>query len=398
MAETLKLQEELWLQKYGTPMTEAERQAVFEKMVCLQGLYFEDIESITLYSSKQYWEDISEGLLTVTLDSSQWKSKCTTFESLKATTEPTKPIESATAPKARLNSQGYVVLPGAIAPTHSIFSALKTTARRLTELGWPPAFLFLYDEVWELLIAPLFDVYTPLLGLDVWMESDLNCWRLKSPPPTAATRSTAIKGDSAPPPSYIGVNFGNSHRDMTYEACHDVATEAFHSLNCWVPINPSGATLTNGCMRVIPIEMDDYFYDSKHPYHMSTAKALSFMEDPKQCTVTLPALPGAVVTWTPSLVHWGGCCEAGEEDPRMSIAATFRKSGTKRSVYGEEKENEKEKESNGPPPIQLKDMGDVCFSRRLSYVAKSIISFAHWYPGLPGLSVERLQKLSIDYM
>ena len=413
MAATLKMQKELWLEQHGTPMTELQEQENVDRMLCLQGLYFEDAEAIGLYSSKEYWEDISEGALTLTLDPSEWKIK---FNASQTTTAPATTATTATATATattttsanhtttQLNEEGFAVIPNPTIPsTHPIFAAIKNTAQRLAERGWPPGFILIYDQVWELIIAPLWSVYTPILGQDAWMEPDLNCWRLMSENKVVTeTKSSTTPPTTPTTPNYIGVNFGKSHRDMTYEACHDVATEAFESLNCWVPINPTGATLKNGCMHVIPIEHDDYFYDSKHPYHMSTAKAIGFMEDPKECTTLLPAPAGSVVTWTPSLVHWGGACEAGDKDPRMSIAATFRKNKTKRSVYGDGgggggggdesgDGGSDESSNNGPPPIQFNDISDVCVSRRLSYISKGIISFAHWYPGFPGLSVERLK-------
>ena len=60
--------------------------------------------------------------------------------------------------------------------------------------------------------------------------------------------------------SYIGQSFNQSHRDMKYSNCHNIDTEEFTSLNCWIPLNPRGATSKNGCMHVVPIEYDDFFY------------------------------------------------------------------------------------------------------------------------------------------
>jgi hypothetical protein len=85
MAATLKMQKELWLEQHGTPMTELQEQENVDRMLCLQGLYFEDAEAIGLYSSKEYWEDISEGALTLTLDPSEWKIKFNASQTTTAT-------------------------------------------------------------------------------------------------------------------------------------------------------------------------------------------------------------------------------------------------------------------------------------------------------------------------
>ena len=110
---------------------------------------------------------------------------------------------------------------------------------------------------------------------------------------------------------------------------------------------------------------------------------------------------GDVCTWVPSLIHWGGKCKQECVEPRISIAMTFRKSGAKQSVYGSIDQENKEENSTAtgssdeekePKPVQRKDILNLTMSERLGYIAKSIISYAHWYPGLPGLSLERLQK------
>ena len=47
---------------------------------------------------------------------------------------------------------------------------------------------------------------------------------------------------------------------------------------------------------------------------------------------------------------------------------------------------------NEPKPIRQNNIESLTLSQRLSYVAKSIISYSHWYPGLPELTLARLNK------
>ena len=129
----------------------------------------------------------------------------------------------------------------------------------------------------------MFDIYALLLDDEnVYMESDLNCWSLRRPPTTTTTSSDNNNNNNnttTTSNNYIGQSFNQSHRDMKYSNCHNIDTEAFTSLNCWIPLNPIGATSQNGCMNVVLIEHDDFFYDYTHVYHMQTSKTLQFMDD-----------------------------------------------------------------------------------------------------------------------
>jgi hypothetical protein len=260
MAETLQLQQQRYEELYGVPMTEQQISTNYKLLVCLQGLYFQDEESVKMFSDTDYWEDLSDGHLHVTTSGLNIK-KTAKFESC------------SSAEQEKLDSQGCAIL-RSVHIRSELFPILQQTIRNLVAHKWPPSFIFLYDEVWTELIEPLWDVYNHLLGEGCWMESDLNCWCLRIP----KSERDAASGIPHKAGNYIGANFGNAHRDMRYDACHG-DDEKFTSLNAWVAINPAGATTENGCMRVIPLENDDFFYSPDHPYHMNTAKALSFMED-----------------------------------------------------------------------------------------------------------------------
>ena len=48
--------------------------------------------------------------------------------------------------------------------------------------------------------------------------------------------------------------------------------------------------------------------------------------------------------------------------------------------------------SDGPPPLSREQLVSAAtIPRRLAYVAKALISFAHHYPGFPGLSAAQLR-------
>ena len=42
----------------------------------------------------------------------------------------------------------------------------------------------------------------------------------------------------------------------------------------------------------------------------------------------------------------------------------------------------------GPPPLSRAALGEgMPLRRRLSYAAKAVLAYSHWYPGLPGLDL-----------
>lgn len=404
----IKQQQELYFSKYQRHLTNAQLKDLVERIVILQQLYFQDTEIQCKYDNVEYWESISDGLHVTksiksnsALGSNLYVSKNADIASSIATiNNKGYDVISFNSPKTENNS-------GKAAPNHEqLFTKIQNTIKNLRKEGFPPSFIFVYDEIWFDIIINLFDVYSILLNDDnVHMESDLNCWSLQRPAHAPGYSST-----SEIPTPYIGQSFNQSHRDMKYSNCHDIDTEAFTSLNCWIPLNPIGATNRNGCMNVVPVEYDDFFYDYTHIYHMQTKKTLQFMDDNNKelAKDNIEVIPyhrelvckaGDVCTWVPSLIHWGGKCQHECIEPRISIAMTFRKSGAKQSVYGSIDQENKEENSDAtsdeekePKPVQRKDIFNLTMSQRLGYVAKSIISYAHWYPGLPGLSLQRLQK------
>jgi len=373
MKETLRRQQEQYLKIHGIPMSDELLTKTRDVIFFFQDLYFEEADSST-YPDRHFWERISTGLH---ISEDLTDQLCKLREQ-----RPPEPIDAAQV--LQLRERGFAVLDavhlqqGGAAPkaeSAAVLSALEQTIYNLRAEGWPPSFIFLYDELWLHVIDPLFDVFEELLDDGCFMEPDLNCWCLRAPAEVNAA-------------GHVGANFGASHRDMTYSACHNDKEEST-SLNAWVSINSTGATSNNGCMHAIPIEHDDYFYSPRHPFHTDTERALGFLEDVPSKQILMQSPPGAVCTWTPSLIHWGGECKAGEPDPRISVGATFRNKAAAQSAFGS---TAAVSFRSGPPPMVRRDIGTIALSRRLSYAAKALLSYSHWYPGFPGLSLEQCRR------
>ena len=207
----------------------------------------------------------------------------------------------------------------------------------------------------------------------------MNCWALR--------RASIEEGASV---GYVGGNFGASHRDQCYSASHSASDGSPQSVNDWCAFNPSGASSCNGAMRVIPIDSDDYFYSPSHELHMDTATAIACDDGrARDAAVVLQSVFGQACIWTPSLIHWGGACShACAEEPRSSIAVTFRKSGAPASIFGTYG-GVGPAAPGGPPPLLREQLKNISLKRRLAYVAKGLLAYSHWHPGFPGLKLAK---------
>jgi len=322
-------------------------------------------------------------------------------ESCTATTttrpcNPTSPTRMDSNLLEVIKTKGFHVLPPSCrgdvegGEEHPLSStAFSNTLKSLTDAGWPPQFLLMYDEIWELLRDTIRDI----IGTDdeissdwednVILESDVNVWSLKK---------------DSPPGTYIGGNFINPHRDMSFDACHD-DDETPRMLSVWIPLNINGATETNGCMRAIPIEEDDFFYSPLHPRHSMNS---DYKDSDAEKMIVQQFGCGI---WDPTVIHWGGSYEAGEsnEEPRSSLAFTTRL-GDKAADFGtvasripnssSVSTTSHEAEETGPMACMVKDCGKGGTARRLQVVAKSLLAYSHHFPGFPFVGFRENMGLS----
>lgn len=331
-----------------------DRAKTLEILFELQTLYFGDDEAVVKYGNPAYWEDLSGGLLTCcsTNTNNNDDNKSKDDDSSQDT-----PIMSIPPSNwmEQIISRGYDVLPPPPSKQQSS-TAFSSTLEALALEGWPPQFLLMYNETWILLQATVQN----MLGNDhYFIESDVNIWALKNQHVEAGT-------------SYVGGNFIHPHRDMVYDACHD-DDEQPTSLSVWIPLNPSGATAHNGCMRIIPIEQDDFFYSSSHPSH-----SVNSMYTDKDAEKLLCEQFGSAI-WDPTAVHWGGSYEANaSSEPRSSLAFTVRL-GEKAADFGPSSS----KLQTGPLACRVKDCHKGGLKRRLQVIGKSLLSYSHHWPGFP---------------
>lgn len=384
MLENLKRQEAV--------LPTLDRRQTLEMLLELQTLYFGDDEAIKKYGDAAYWNALASGKLTCcgsSLSNQEIEQKGNVKKSSPSLNDNPNGNKELLE---NISTQGYHVLP----PTdgNQPPSAFTDTIKALADAGWPPQFLLMYDETWELVKKAA----RQIVGGDdsntnATIESDVNIW--------------ALKKHNPPGLYYIGGNFIHPHRDMIFSACHDDDENAT-SLSVWIPLNPSGATERNGCMRVLPIESDDFFYSPLHPRHSMNSQYTD--NDAEMLRVE----QFGTAVWDPCCVHWGGSYEADagcDEEPRSSLAFTIRL-GTKKADFGTTPSvsrisgdagshtSPKEVGETGPAACLAMHCDRGGPKRRLQVVAKSLLSYSHHWPGFPfpGFRENLNQKEKFTFM
>lgn len=155
--------------------------------------------------------------------------------------------------------------------------------------GWPPVFVFLFDDVWQMMRHPaMVELFAEVLGGDLVQLPFLWCHRVAAQRGASGWRPHADKADKA------------------------------GGLTVWLPL--TDATLENGCMVMLPRgavaqEVQDRFLAGAQLSHMEVMTLL-------QGAHAVPASAGAVLAWDAATIHWGGrCVEA--TTPRISLAFSF---------------------------------------------------------------------------
>ena len=380
MKANLARQQAAYLKAHGSEMPPAVLAHALATMLALQSLYFEDApaasEARSELSDPAYWSSLVPG---ASADPDALRAALALAAGERAGAAPP-PASSSEA----LEQQGFLIAepqPRAAARVAALCATLALVLAQLQRAGLPPHFAFVYNASWQLLAEHWVGAAAAALGEGSVMEADMSCWALQRD-----------GGGAAAPAPYVGANFGASHRDQRYSACH-APSGAPSAVNLWTPFNACGARADNGAMRVLPIPADAFFYSPEHPLHLDTGASLR-EEGAEGAVRVLACGAGAACVWVPSLVHWGGACAAGAEgQPRASLAVTFRAAGAPRSAFGDGGGGSSSGSSSiadgGPPPMLLAHLDALPLARRLAYVAKGLLAYSHWFPGFPGVQLSK---------
>lgn len=249
-----------------------------------------------------------------------------------------------------LKQSGYSRLEGISWEDAGIsLQAVALTMESLRHHGFPPVFIFMYDEPW-LLFEKLFEAVAGILDCDaVDMDTSVFAWALR---PVGENGS-------------VGSNFGRPHRDCTWKACHTASGHP-SALSVWMPLVP--VTIDSGCMYVIPSDHDPLFDKSKDSRHMCPDQQMPWAH-----IQPLPCSAGDVLIWRGNLIHWGGSCGKNVLQPRKSIASTFR-------IQSQSNETQSGMLSRADL------MAGLSMSARLKVIVEALLGYEHWHPGFSGLS------------
>lgn len=257
--------------------------------------------------------------------------------------------DQALRTKRDLSEFGYGRLPKeAFSNLDICLSDLAAAMGHLQERGFPPVFIFLYDQPWQLLLR-LFQAVQVLLEPDVRISLSVFAWALQ-----AADAETGR----------VGSNFGRAHRDKSYADCH-FPDARLGMLTTWIPLVP--VTTRNGCMHVVPAMKDPLLSSSEDPKHLRPDDSTEGLGE------ALPCDEGETLVWRANLLHWGSACVDGE--PRKSLATAFVVPGVRAADVMETMSQESLAAGLG-------------LETRLRIVVKSLLQYRSWFPDFAGLSFD----------
>lgn len=206
-------------------------------------------------------------------------------------------------------------------------SKMAEAAKQFVDMGWPPVFLFVYDELF-LIPYKLSNLLNKVLGEDYMILPDFWCWH-----------TDLLKSEKGWAP----------HRDKGIESIMEGNKPK--SLTIWIPL--TDATTLNGCMHLIPANWDPYFINSNR----------SSSEFDPQNIRALPAKAGSVLGWNQAVLHWGGRSSKRASDSRISVAFELQR---------------KDIPPFNQPLFSSKPIPDLKF--RLKLIGKQILQYKHMYP------------------
>jgi hypothetical protein len=236
---------------------------------------------------------------------------------------------------------------------------LREAACALRARGWPPAFVFVFDAAWRI-VDRMWAPMEAALGEGCAMDPSVFCWIAR------VAEDGGGGGATAP----VGGNFGMPHRDFTHLAS-TAADGSATVLSVWVPLCAVDAD--NGCMMVVPRQLDRHF-EKRYAYaHMRPAlkndsdeNMLEVRFDLQAARALAPLEAGSIVAWRGNVIHWGTCCAPDAPlPPRVSVGFNFLKAG--------------ERLQSGAPTLSRDDARALPLAGRLALIARSLLAYSPWF-------------------
>lgn len=204
---------------------------------------------------------------------------------------------------------------------------LAAAAQTCVDMGLPPVFLFVFDEVWQCFYG-LSPALTQFLGPQLCALPDFWFWHVDPGRDESGWSPHVDKGAHALDPQ---------GRPL--------------SLTAWIPLNE--VTPLKSCMYVLPARHDP-------EYGVPTAERRVGFDVTK--ARALPGGPGDWFCWNQSVLHWGSASSPFVKEPRISMALEFQRGDI--APFNE-------------PLIRAPEKLD--FNARLWLVAKQVLQYRHMY-------------------
>ena len=271
-----------------------------------------------------------------------------------------------------LDLRGYCQA-GACPHDDDVLARVKCGLRTLKERGFAPAFIYVYDEAWQVLEHSwrlLGHVLSPDAPHDVVLEPSLNAHVLTRPP--APAEAAEANTSEIQRHTSMGGAFPLPHRDHSSADCFDQLSGQPLLLSLWVPLTE--VTADNGAMFVVPREADALLRQPNHPMHL-----LPFDQHSRRChfepsaaVALAPLAPGTALAWLGSSIHWGGVCSRhAQAEPRASLTAGVRVRGARATALQEQQASELPELSLADLPLPLEE--------RVRYACGSVQLYSWWY-------------------
>ena len=269
--------------------------------------------------------DISDDLKENVFKETFWKDFAPEFKFCEGHDDYTLSFEDSEkkALNESLIKEGYIHIPqpGLNSPIENIIKLYD----RLIEIGLPPVFSFIYDEMWAM-NSQLRSILGECLDENYAMLPDFWCWRVM--------------------PSESG---WGPHRDKGANSLF--SDKSPKSLTVWIPLTQ--AHPLNGCMYILPASRDpDYGQQGKMGFRGK-------LDDVR----ALPADPGDVFVWTQHVFHWGSHSADDHDLPaRRSVAFEYQRTDIP---------------AFNSPLLNPQNM--PTFEQRLALIAKQTMQYRHMY-------------------
>jgi tetratricopeptide (TPR) repeat protein len=190
----------------------------------------------------------------------------------------------------RMRTEGYFQIDDLL-PALEI-EKLRVGIERLRANGIRPVFILVYDQVWQM-FQRLSPILSAILGADYRQFPGFWAWFID---PQQSERGW------------------RPHIDRTDSPLRsDRMTD---TVNIWIALTE--ATPLNGCMYIVPANLDPTYGTSERPTEYHAGFDL-------QSIRALPAKAGSVLCWNGLVYHWGGSSSQGATHARISIANDFQR-------------------------------------------------------------------------